>query len=141
LTGKIIKFSGYLSDDDYSLQIIKEDRTRPFFFFLRLGVENLTLLKTWFTGFFPKESYEISTSKNGEERSCIQCNYCFNICPVQIIPSLIFKASIVNDFEKMETLNIHECIECELCTFICPSKIEIGTHIKYGKSFIKKEGE
>jgi Na+-translocating ferredoxin:NAD+ oxidoreductase RnfC subunit len=50
------------------------------------------------------------------------------------------KSSIINDIEKMESMQIHHCIECELCTFVCPSKISIGQHIKDGKDFIKKEG-
>jgi Na+-translocating ferredoxin:NAD+ oxidoreductase RnfC subunit len=82
----------------------------------------------------------VSTSNQGEERACIQCGYCFDICPVQIMPSLLVKASIINNIEKMESMHIHDCIECELCTFICPAKIEIGQHIKNGKDFIKKEG-
>jgi Na+-translocating ferredoxin:NAD+ oxidoreductase RnfC subunit len=56
------------------------------------------------------------------------------------MPSLLVKASIINNIEKMESMHIHDCIECELCTFICPAKIEIGQHIKNGKDFIKKEG-
>lgn len=140
LTGKKILFSDYLSDEDLSLQILEEDKKRTFFSFFRLGINELTLLKTWVAGFFPKSNYDISTSNNGEERACIQCGYCFEVCPVQLMPSLIIKSAIINDIEKMEYLSIHECIECELCTFICPSKIELGQHIKNGKDFIKKEG-
>jgi Na+-transporting NADH:ubiquinone oxidoreductase subunit A len=139
-TGKKINLSDYLSNDDLSLQIIEEDEERIFLSFLRLGLNNLTLLKTWATGFFPKTIYSVSTSNQGEERACIQCGYCFDICPVQIMPSLLVKASIINNIEKMENMHIHDCIECELCTFICPAKIEIGQHIKNGKDFIKKEG-
>jgi Na+-transporting NADH:ubiquinone oxidoreductase subunit A len=140
LTGKKILLSNYLSDDDLSLQVILEDRKRVLFSFFRLGLNELTLLKTWLSGFFPKNDYNISTSNHGEERACIQCGYCFDICPVQLMPSLIMKSAVINDIEKMEYINIHDCIECELCTFICPSKIELGQHIKYGKEFIRKEG-
>lgn len=140
LTGKKIFVEDYLADEDISLQVLLEDRKRTLFSFFRLGLNDFTLLKTWVSGFFPKNDYNISTSNNGEERACIQCGYCFEICPVKLMPSLLMKSAVTNDIEKMEYLNISDCIECELCTFICPSKIEIGQHIKYGKEFIKKEG-
>jgi len=140
LTGKKISYSDYLADDDISLHVVKEDRGRIVLSFFRLGFNKFTLTKTWLSGFIPQERYEVSTNNNGEERACIQCGYCYDVCPVEIMPSLLMKASNVNDIEKMEYLSIHECIECELCTFICPSKIEIGQHIKNGKEFIKKEG-
>jgi Na+-transporting NADH:ubiquinone oxidoreductase subunit A len=140
LTGRKIDILDYLTDDDCGLQVIKEDRTRIFLSFLRLGNKNLTLLKTWVSGFFPKTSYSASTNSQGEERACIQCGYCYDVCPIQLMPSLLMKSSIINDIEKMESMQIHHCIECELCTFVCPSKISIGQHIKDGKDFIKKEG-
>lgn len=140
LTGKKISLSEYLSDDDTSIQVVIEDKERILLSFFRLGFNNLTLTKTWITGFFPKASYEISTNNNGEERACIQCGYCYDVCPVDVMPSLLMKAATINDIEKMEFLSIHECVECELCTFICPSKIEIGQHIRNGKEIIKKEG-
>jgi len=140
LTGRQISNDDYLSDHEQSIQVIKEDRERIPLVFFRLGFNKLTLLKTWFSGFFPSTIRTPSTNTHGEERSCIQCGYCLNICPIELMPNILMKASLINDIEEMEHMDIDECIECELCTFICPSKIEIGHIIKSGKDFIKKEG-
>jgi len=140
LTGRQISNTDYLSDYEQSIQVIKEDRERIPLVFFRLGLNKLTLFKTWFSGFFPSVTRTPSTNNNGEERSCIQCGYCLNICPTELMPNILMKASLINDIEEMEHMDIDECIECELCTFICPSKIEIGHIIKSGKDFIKKEG-
>jgi len=140
LTGKKIHTSDYLSDGDLSLQVVKEDRERTSLVFFRLGLNSLTMTRNWLSALFPKSEYDVSTNNNGEERACIQCGYCYDVCPTGLMPSLLMKSAIINDIEKMEYLSIDECIECELCTFICPSKIEMGQHIKNGKEFIKKEG-
>jgi len=140
LTGRQISSKDYLSDYEQSIQVIKEDRERIPLVFFRLGLNKLTLFKTWFSGFFPSVIRTPSTNNNGEERSCIQCGYCLNICPTELMPNILMKASLINDIEEMERMDIDECIECQLCTFICPSKIEIGHIIKSGKDFIKKEG-
>jgi len=140
LTGHKLHLDKYLSDDDTALHVSKEDTERIPLFFFRLGWNNMTMLKTWGSGFLPPQTHSISTNNNGEERACVQCGYCIDVCPVQIMPSLIMKASISNNIEKMEHLFINDCIHCELCTFVCPSKIEIVQHIKNGKDFIRKEG-
>ena len=83
---------------------------------------------------------EATTSQNGEERACVQCTKCIDVCPVGLMPNLVFKAALEGDIERMERVFIHDCIDCGLCTFVCPSKIELGQHIEDGKALIAKEG-
>ena len=140
LSGKKIKNNDFLGLMHSSLNVLKEDRYRIPFAFLRFGFNKLTLSKTWFGGFNKKVDRNLSTSNNGEERACIQCGYCLDICPVDLMPNLIMKASLNCDIEKMESCSIHDCVDCGLCTFVCPSKIELSKNIKDGKNIISKEG-
>jgi Na+-transporting NADH:ubiquinone oxidoreductase subunit A len=139
-TGRKIVYNDFLGLRDNRLVIIKEDLRRIPFVFFRLGFDKLTLSRTWASCLNANYMHDLSTSKNGEERSCIQCGYCINVCPVKLMPNMIMKASLNNDIEQMENLSIYDCIDCGLCTFICPSKIELHHKIKDGKRLLYKEG-
>lgn len=140
-TGQKVREDDYLGLLERALEVMEEDRRRiPFAFQFRLGADYLTLLRTWVGGFFPDAEREATTSNHGEERACVQCHACIDVCPVELMPNLLFKACLERDIEKMERLFIHDCADCGLCTFVCPSKIELGQHIEDGKAHIAKEG-
>ena len=60
--------------------------------------------------------------------SCIKCGKCAEVCPVNLIPSLI-----IDNPNKSKELKINKCINCGLCSYICPSKIEVREIIKHIK--------
>ncbi len=140
LNGRKVRFQDFLGLKDLSLLAIIEDKKRIPFSFFRLGSDRLTMAPTWLSYFNKNLQLEVSTNNNGEERACIQCGYCIEACPVDLMPNLIMKAAKTKDIEQMEWLSINDCVECGLCTFVCPSKIELGTEIELGKSRLEKEG-
>lgn len=139
-SGERVRFQDYLSPKDTGLQAMVEDKKRIPLVFFRLGSDRYTMARTWLSGFNTKKEKEATTNNNGEERACIQCGYCIDVCPVQLMPNLIIKSSMTNDIERMEWLDINDCVDCGLCTFVCPSKIELGQYIEAGKKLIEKEG-
>lgn len=139
-TGTKVSAEDVMSPNDRALQMMGEDRERTPFALLRLGFQHLTLFRTWGAGFFPDAERDATTSNHGEERACVQCHACIDVCPVELMPNLVFKAALEQDIEKMEKTFIHDCVDCGLCTFVCPSKIELAQHIEDGKNFIVKEG-
>ncbi len=81
------------------------------------------------------------TNLRGEVRPCISCNYCVEVCPVSVIPHLLFhyvEREIID--EALLKYGIFDCIECNLCTYVCPSKITLGQWIKDGKAKLIDEG-
>lgn len=139
LTGKQVQPEDYMGLADYSLQMLPEGRERPLLAFLRLGFDKLTASRAWASALLPREPHHTHTSANGEERACIQCGQCVKVCPVQLLPNLLLKASLLQDTQRMQELGIQDCVDCGLCTFVCPSKIELGQHIVSGKRLIAKE--
>jgi Na+-translocating ferredoxin:NAD+ oxidoreductase subunit C len=75
-----------------------------------------------------------TTSLMGELRRCVYCNYCDDICPVDLEPALYWHCYIRNDKQKARLYALEKCIECGLCSFICPSKLELLQVIKECKS-------
>lgn len=139
-TGRKVGAEDFMAAAERAVQVMGEDRRRTPFALLRLGFDHLTLFRTWGAGFFPGAERDATTSNNGEERACVQCGACIDVCPVELMPNLVFKAALEKDVEKMERLFIRDCVDCGLCTFVCPSKIELQQHIEDGKAFMAKEG-
>lgn len=75
-----------------------------------------------------------TTNVLGELRRCIYCNYCDDICPVDLEPALYYHSYIRGEKHKARLYNMEKCIECGLCSFICPSKLELLHIIKECKA-------
>jgi Na+-translocating ferredoxin:NAD+ oxidoreductase subunit C len=75
-----------------------------------------------------------TTSLMGELRRCVYCNYCDDICPVDLEPALYWHCYIRGEKQKARLYALEKCIECGLCSFICPSKLELLQVIKECKS-------
>ena len=139
LQGKKVNQEDFLMLKDNAIQVFIEDEKRVPLSFLRLGLDKITLSKTWLSYWLTKEQ-EMSTNNNGEERACISCGYCIDVCPVKLLPNLLMKASIISDATKLQELSANDCVDCGLCTFVCPSKIEVLEHINKGREMMIKEG-
>jgi len=51
---------------------------------------------------------------------CIKCGKCSEVCPVELLPSLIIGCDVVPKNNQ-----VTKCISCGLCSYVCPSKIEV----------------
>ncbi len=71
-----------------------------------------------------------TTSLMGELRRCIYCNYCDDICPVDLEPALYWHCHSRGEKRKARNYALDKCIECGLCSFVCPSKLELLEVIK-----------
>jgi Na+-transporting NADH:ubiquinone oxidoreductase subunit A len=64
-------------------------------------------------------------NRHGGLRACIQCNFCPQVCPVDILPQLAYKAILAGEVEEALAHGLLDCVECGLCSLVCPSKIEL----------------
>ncbi|MDP6433414.1 MAG: hypothetical protein QGI15_03735, partial [Candidatus Scalindua sp.] len=76
----------------------------------------------------------LTTSLMGELRRCVYCNFCDDICPVNLEPALYWHCYDRGEKHKARTYALEKCIECGLCSFICPSKLELLKVIRECKS-------
>jgi len=146
LTGEI--FSDISSPIDRTCDAVValvEDRQREFNSFMRPGLTKDSYCRTFASALFKKDSETFKkscgTNLHGEARPCIFCSYCQEVCPVAIIPHLLFhyvEKDLVD--EALLTFKIFNCIECNLCSYVCPSKIPLAEYIKMGKKKLIDEG-
>jgi len=68
-----------------------------------------------------------------EENTCLRCGRCVDICPMNIIPSLIASSVRYEDYDNAEKCGVMDCIKCGSCAYVCPSHIKLIQWIDIGK--------
>ena len=127
--------------DDLSLPIdrtvsqlvaIPDDDRRLPFAFARPGLHTDSFSRSFVPAWLPTGKVA-GTNRHGEERPCIQCGWCARVCPVRIIPHLIYRQARVETSELLVRYGVFNCIDCNLCSFVCTSKIPLARHIREAK--------
>lgn len=142
LTGTSTNPNGYLGYYDLSLALINNQVSRPFLGMLALGssATKYSLTNTFLGS--RADSFDFTTSQNGELRAMVPLNAWENVLPMDIMPNPLYRAILAEDIEEMERLGIWECDDEDfaLCSFACPSKIDVGRVIRDGLDLIENEG-
>ena len=65
--------------------------------------------------------------------ACINCGYCVQVCPVNLLPQKLYLFSKSNNHDQANISHIMDCIECEICEKVCPSNIPLVKYFKNEK--------
>jgi Na+-translocating ferredoxin:NAD+ oxidoreductase subunit C len=121
---------------------VHENDGREMFAFVRPGPRKDSYTPTFLSRIFGKVlAKRGETNLHGEERPCIFCGFCEEVCPAGLMPHHLFhhvERNIID--ETLLRFRIYDCSECNLCAYVCPSKIALGRHIKEGKNKLIDEG-
>jgi Na+-transporting NADH:ubiquinone oxidoreductase subunit A len=75
----------------------------------------------------------------GGERACIACMHCADVCPVDMLPHMTYKAVLADEVEEYLEHGLLDCVACGLCSYVCPSKIELTQTFMEAKAAYAKE--
>jgi len=78
-----------------------------------------------------KNRFSVSDSQ------CIRCGKCIDVCPMHLMPVLMYKALYSNDVEEMKATNLMDCIECGCCAYNCPACVPLVLGFRSGKQMIR----
>lgn len=123
-----------------ALTVFEENREREFLYFLKPGFSALSFSRAYVSSFFRNLTRLSGTNIEGEERACIYCSYCEDICPRKLVPHLYSRYIRHDMAEEAIRYGLESCIDCGLCTFVCPSKISLGEDIMKGKKELEERG-
>lgn len=127
---------GHLDD---GFTFLPEGTKREFLSFVRVGMDRPSYTPAYGSWLRPKKAVQTSTSLRGERRTCIACGYCEEVCPVDIMPHLLWRYLGKDLLEEAQAAGAQICVECGLCSYVCPSKIELAQTIARGIEKIHEE--
>lgn len=122
----------YLGFYETALTLISEGAEKEFLGFARPGFNKPSRSRAFLSSFNPV-LMPMDCNRHGEERACINCGYCIQVCPVEILPQFTYKSILAEEIEEALAHGLLDCVECGLCTYVCPSKIELYDTLKNTK--------
>jgi len=74
----------------------------------------------------------------GSELPCISCARCVEVCPMNLVPTVIARLVEYERWDDVREYGALDCIECGCCSYICPSKRKLVERIKFGKAMLNR---
>ncbi len=68
-----------------------------------------------------------------EEHACLRCARCVDVCPLNLLPSLIAASVKAKDLDTADKAGLSDCMKCGCCAYVCPANIRLVQWIDTGK--------
>ena len=141
LTGQHIDVNGTLGFYDTTITVIEEGKEQEFLGWILPGLHKFSASKTFLSWLNPSKKYTLNANMHGEERAYVMTGEYEKVLPMDIYPTQLIKACMIEDIELMENLGIYEVSpeDLALCEFVCTSKIEVQSIIRHALDLVRKE--
>lgn len=138
---KVEAHTEFLSRFDNQITVIREGRERPMLHYFTPGVNRFSVMPIYLSKLL-KKTFAFSSSTNGSERAMVPIGAYERIMPLDILPTQLLRALIVEDMETAIALGALELDEEDLalCSFVCPGKYEYGPILRKNLTRIEAEG-
>jgi len=73
------------------------------------------------------------------EGDCIRCGKCIDVCPVNLLPTVMAQHAKHKDWASVAKYSPYDCMECGSCAYVCPAKIPLVQYIKWGKEELRED--
>jgi Na+-transporting NADH:ubiquinone oxidoreductase subunit A len=122
--------------------VIREGREREMMHYLRAGTEKHSVLNVFLSKLTGKSSFDMTSTTNGSDRTMLPLGHFERLMPMDILPTQLLRALVVNDTEQAQKLGALELDEEDLalCTYSCSGKFEYGPILRDCLTLIEKEG-
>ncbi len=132
---------GFLGRFHNQVSVLREGRDRPMFHYFRAGNDRFSVMPIYISKLMNK-LFPFSTSTNGSERAMVPVGAYEKIMPLDVLPTQLLRALIVEDMETAIALGALELEEEDLalCSFVCPGKYEYGPILRKNLTRIEAEG-
>lgn len=132
---------GYVGRFANQISVIVEGRDRPMLHYFSLGVNRHSVMPIYLSKFMPNKLFNFTSSTNGSERAMVPIGAYEKVMPLDILPTQLLRALIVEDMDTAINLGALELDEEDLalCTYVCSGKYEYGPILRANLDRIEKE--
>jgi len=123
------------------VSVLLEGRDRPMLHYFSPGLDRFSVMPIYLSKFM-KKAFTFTTTTNGSERAMVPVGAYERIMPMDMLPTQLLRALIVEDMETAIALGALELDEDDLalCSFVCPGKYEYGPILRKNLTRIEAEG-
>ncbi len=132
----------YLGRYHQQVCVLAEGSEREFLGWARPGVEKYSAVRAYLGHLLQRGGFSLSTSQNGSPRAMVSIGTFEKIMPLDILPTPLLKALLVEDTERARELGCLELDEEDLalCSFVCNGKYEYGPFLRMNLEEIEAHG-
>jgi Na+-transporting NADH:ubiquinone oxidoreductase subunit A len=124
------------------VSVLAEGREREFLGWQKPGFDKFSVKNVFASKLKPGRFFDFTTSTEGSDRAMVPIGSYEKVMPLDIIPTFLLRALIVEDTDRAQALGCLELDEEDLglCTFVCPGKYEYGPMLRQNLDRIEREG-
>ena len=133
---------GYLGRYHLQISAVEEGREREFLGWLEPGWNKFSVINAFLSRLLPGRKFRFTTTTNGSRRAMVPIGMYEKVMPLDIMPTFLLRALLMQDVERAEELGVLELDEEDvaLCSFVCPGKSDYGPLLRRLLTTIEKEG-
>jgi Na+-transporting NADH:ubiquinone oxidoreductase subunit A len=134
--------TAFLGRFHLQVSVLREGRERELLGWLAPGLNKFSASKVFMAGLLPQKEFRLTTTKNGSPRAMVPTGSYERVMPLDILPTQLLRALVVEDTEAARALGCLELDEEDLalCTFVDTGKYDYGPILRRNLRQIMKEG-
>jgi Na+-transporting NADH:ubiquinone oxidoreductase subunit A len=134
---------GFLGRYSSQISCLAEDHRRWFLGWTLPGWDLFSTTRAYLASLRPKSTvFDLTTSTHGGRRAMVPIGLFEKVMPLDIMPTFLLRALLVDDLERAEALGCLELDEEDLglCSFVSPGKKDFAPALRRNLLEIWKEG-
>lgn len=131
----------YLGRYANQVSVIEEGRDRKLLHYFSAGADRHSVMRIYLSKLMPNKLFNFTSTTNGSERAMVPLGGYEKVMPLDVLPTQLLRAIIVEDMDVAINLGVLELDEEDLalCTYVCPGKYEYGPILRNNLERIEKE--
>lgn len=124
------------------VSVLAEGSPREFLAWMRPGMRHYSAIRAYAAHFLRRRDFALTTTQNGSPRAMVSIGTFEKIMPLDILPTPLLKALLVEDTDRARELGCLELDEEDLalCSFVCNGKYEYGPFLRMNLDEIEAHG-